>query len=127
MPVNQGKQLILKFLRKVRTSNKPYRGRGRFNTTMPGVYHNKNWKYSYTGTYNNRKGHENVNMVLFFNTKNGSPFFIHPISGARKQIKNDERYFRGVDPNAFLRHLKKRTRYNYWPVFSKKATRYLRK
>lgn len=119
------KKLILKFLRKVRNSRE-YHGRGQFNTTMPGVYKNRNWRYFYTGTYNNRKGRENVNMTLFFNTKNGYPFFIHPITGVRKPINDNYRYFKNLNVNTFQRRLRKRTKYDTWNRFVKKASRYLK-
>jgi hypothetical protein len=122
----RNKKLILNFKRKRSTSNKHYGGRGHFNISMPGVYKNKKWKYFYETTYYDPKQEMYVNIPLFYNTRNGNPVFIHPITGARKQVKNERRYLGNISVNNFNYGLTKRSRYNYWPKFAKKASRFIK-
>ena len=122
------KKLILNFMRRLRASNENnYHGRGHFNRTMPGVYKNKKWKYFYQTTYYNRKLNEYQDIVLFYNNRNGDPVFIHPITGVRKPVKNERQYLGNINVNNFNERLRKRSKYNHWSRFTKKATRYISK
>jgi hypothetical protein len=125
------KKLILNFKRKLRSGNENnYHGRGHFNTTMPGVYKNRNWKYFYyTTVFNPKRNFFNnyANAVIFYNTRNvnnNDPVFIHPITGKRKPV-NFHKLLKNININNIKEGLRKRSKYNYWNRFTKKATRYL--
>lgn len=121
------KKLILNFIRKYSSSDENnYHGRGHFNKRMPGVYKNKNWKYFYETMYYNNKLNKYANVVLFYNNRNGESFFIHPITGVRKPVKNERQYIGNISVNNFSSGLVKRSKYDDWKRFSKKSSRYLR-
>lgn len=123
------KRLILNFLKKVRNPNetREFHGRGHFNKTMPGVYHNTKWKYFYRhGGYYNKKINNYPNLVIFYNTPNANRgYFIHPITGARKPVKDEYKYLGNISTNSFMSRLKKRSKSDEWKTFSKMASRYL--
>ena len=119
----QNKKLILNFKRKMMFAND--HGRGHFNTTTPGVYKNKKWKYFYKTSYYDPKLNDYAVVTLFYNNRNGDPVFIHPITGVRKPVKNERKYLGNINYNTFYNRLKKRSKYNYWNRFTKKATRYI--